>query len=320
MLEKNPIKSRLLEYCRYLKIPVSRFEKESNLSNGYFNQIRKKPSLDKLDSMHEAFPNLNLDWLISGKGSMLMNDNILEKENWIVSDDIYDSEKHDQESLKRVGLRIDELSRLKHLDYKKFAEKVNVDYEDLVSVISGSEAATEALLNNILTVFPDVNPCWIFTGIGKALIDIKPTAIPLSVHTKAIGTPIPLVSQTAVAGFGNSEFAIAERDVKEYYIVPKFKYCHIDFMIEISGSSMYPKYNSGDVVACTIIRESHFIQWNKCHVIATKEQGILVKRLLPSEKPDCIKAVSDNEKYPPFDIPKEEITGIAIVAGVIRLE
>lgn len=134
------------------------------------------------------------------------------------------------------------------------------------------------------------------------------------------GEGIPLVNITAIAGFGNANFAITQADVKEYYIVPKFKNCKIDFMIEISGSSMYPKYNSGDVVACTILHERNFIQWNKCHVIATREQGILCKRLCESNKDGCIKAISDNTNYPPFDIPETEITGIALVVGVIRLE
>lgn len=138
--------------------------------------------------------------------------------------------------------------------------------------------------------------------------------------TNNINKGIPLVNINAVAGFGNSYFAISKADIKEYYTVPKFKYCKVDFMIEISGSSMYPKYNSGDVIACTILHERSFLQWNKCHILATREQGIICKRLCQSEKKGHIKAVSDNNNYPPFDIPEEEITGIALVVGVIKLE
>lgn len=91
-------------------------------------------------------------------------------------------------------------------------------------------------------------------------------------------------------------------------------------MIEVEGSSMYPKYNSGDIVACTIIKESNFIQWNKAHVIATTEQGIIIKRINESQNIDSLIMVSDNASYAPFEVPKEEIIGIAIVVGVIRLE
>lgn len=91
-------------------------------------------------------------------------------------------------------------------------------------------------------------------------------------------------------------------------------------MIEVEGSSMYPKYNSGDIVACRIINERNFIQWNKTHVIATKDQGILIKRIKPSKKKDLVTIVSDNRDYDPFEVNMEEVTGLAIVVGVIRLE
>lgn len=148
----------------------------------------------------------------------------------------------------------------------------------------------------------------------------KPEAIPFAEAARNGLHPIPLVTQQAAAGFGNGDFSIAEDDVKEYYVIPKFKYCHVDFMIEVSGLSMYPHFNSGDVIACSILRNTGFIQWNKCHVIATREQGILVKRLMPGEDKKHLRAISDNKEYPPFEIPVDEITGIAIVVGSVGLE
>jgi phage repressor protein C with HTH and peptisase S24 domain len=72
-----------------------------------------------------------------------------------------------------------------------------------------------------------------------------------------------LVDATAVAGFGNENFSLDVKDVKDYYVIPKFANEKVDFMIEIKGSGMYPKYNSRDIVACTIIKDSAYIQWNK---------------------------------------------------------
>ena len=181
-------------------------------------------------------------------------------------------------------------------------------------------------LNKIMEVFPQLSIEWLISGEGEML---KSSADGSLSNTKELrrnyeGTSdqkrLPLVTQKAVAGFGNADFAIHEADVKEYYIVPKFRYHQVDFMIEISGSSMYPKYNSGDVVACTILRDGAFIQWNKCHVVATRDQGILCKRLMPGSSDNYLKMVSDNENYPPFEVPKDDITGIALVVGVIRLE
>lgn len=175
-------------------------------------------------------------------------------------------------------------------------------------------------LENILNTYDDINPEWLLTGKGNMLKDEQKTISAIVVSSNSNTKGVPLVYPTAVAGFGSERFAITEQDIKEYYVIPKFKYLNIDFMIEISGSSMYPKYNSGDVIACTIIKNSNFIQWNKTHLIATKEQGLIVKRLKKSKREGYLTAISDNKNYPPFDIPTDEIMGVALVVGVIRLE
>lgn len=173
-----------------------------------------------------------------------------------------------------------------------------------------------------------VNPSWLLTGQGDMLVqndvqqnvETKREAIPAMEGIPSDIAPIPLVTEHAAAGFGNDCFSIQESEVKDYYIIPKFRFNHVDFMIEVSGISMYPHFKSGDVIACTILHEAKYIQWNRCHVIATRDQGILVKRIMPSEKEGCFKIVSENKDFPPFDLPKEDITGLALVVGCVSLE
>lgn len=173
-----------------------------------------------------------------------------------------------------------------------------------------------------------INPSWLLTGKGDMLVkndvqqnvETKREAIPAMEGIPSDIAPIPLVTEHAAAGFGNDCFSIQESDVKDYYIIPKFRFNHVDFMIEVSGISMYPHFKSGDVIACTILHEAKYIQWNRCHVIATRDQGILVKRIMPSEKEGCFKIVSENKDFPPFDSPKEDITGLALVVGCVSLE
>lgn len=54
------LKDRVKEYCKYKKIPVSKFELLSGLSNGYFNRVLHNPSQDKLDNISRSFPDLNI--------------------------------------------------------------------------------------------------------------------------------------------------------------------------------------------------------------------------------------------------------------------
>lgn len=128
---------------------------------------------------------------------------------------------------------------------------------------------------------------------------------------------IPLIPIEAMAGYGAGETQILELDC-EYFSVPTFK--GADFLIQVKGSSMYPKYNSGDIVACKkLMRDDVFFQWNKVYVIDT-EQGALIKRIDIGADDDHVMIVSDNEKYKPFALHKSKINAISIFMGVIRLE
>jgi phage repressor protein C with HTH and peptisase S24 domain len=83
---------------------------------------------------------------------------------------------------------------------------------------------------------------------------------------------------------------------------------------------MVPKYNGGDIVACKVVSDIFFLQWNRAYVILTRSQGIMIKRVQPSEKDGYIKCVSDNAKYAPFDVPTQDIIQMALVNGAITLD
>lgn len=207
-----------------------------------------------------------------------------------------------------------------------FYKKTDISASNFKGTGLKSEIGGDKIVK-ILSSYPIINPEWLLTGKGemlkkkKAYYDNNNDVVIQESRTHyELSNKIPLVSIKAIGGFGNNSFTIEERDVKDYYVIPKFKNKRIDFMIEVEGSSMYPKYNSGDVVACTILKESTFLQWNKTHVIATKEQGIIIKRIKKASADDKLCMISDNGNYDPFEVPKEEITGIALVVGVIRLE
>ncbi len=201
-------------------------------------------------------------------------------------------------------------------------------------ILTQNNGISEDNLARFLAYACDINPLWLFSGEGEMLKQeqngsqalVKPNENTSASHYRTGKldqyTPgaIPLVSTQAVGGFFGSDFSIEESDIKSYYVIPKFRNLNVDFMIELTGDSMTPQICAGDIIACSIIRSSKFIQWNKTHLLATTDQGLIVKRLNQSSNPDCLLAVSNNPSYPPFDIPKDEVLGIARVVGIIHLE
>ena len=120
-----------------------------------------------------------------------------------------------------------------------------------------------------------------------------------------------------MAGFLTGQQTAFEYEC-ERYVVPAFK--GADFLMQVKGSSMQPTYLSGDIVACQKIpMTSIFFQWNKPYIVDST-QGPLIKRIKPGSDKNHIKLVSDSPEYDPFELPLDDITAVALVIGLIRLE
>lgn len=132
---------------------------------------------------------------------------------------------------------------------------------------------------------------------------------------------LPLIPLDAVAGLpGDDNDGVILNDC-ERYTIPEFSAKGAQYLIRVSGTSMLPKYNNGDILVCRKIDEMTFFQWGKVYVMDTR-QGALVKKVFPDkDNPDNILCVSENkEEFPPFTLPKDEIRSISIVVGVIGVE
>lgn len=175
----------------------------------------------------------------------------------------------------------------------------------------------------IVENYPRYSARWLMTGKGDMLeyvskqanisIQDKPTAH-LATSPKEC---IPLIPIAAMAGALTDEQTVLDYEC-DRYVVPAFN--GADFLIQVKGSSMYPKYSSGDIVACQRVPMSDiFFQWNKVYVIDTN-QGALIKRIKPGHDKNHLLIVSDNEAYDPFELPLSAIHAVALVIGVIRLE
>ncbi len=65
------VKERVKIFAKSQNITIIAFEKSIKASNGYVNSISKSIGLDKIELILENFPNLNIEWLLTGKGEML---------------------------------------------------------------------------------------------------------------------------------------------------------------------------------------------------------------------------------------------------------
>jgi phage repressor protein C with HTH and peptisase S24 domain len=235
----------------------------------------------------------------------------------------------------------------KHFNFrydKELADYLGIKTTTLAMWYSRNTYDIELLFNKC----EFLNPEWLLTGkepmlkssLKDPLMDKAEKAIynlrkeinsvisdPVETYNRKVrsvvadGLGIPMLPFDAFAGLGDTTVAGVNFDtIEERYIVPLFDGIKIDFMLSVRGSSMYPKYSSGDVVACRLVTERLFIQWNKVYVIDSVSQGVIMKRLLIGTKEDHIICRSDNVDYGDFKVPMKDIRSIALVVGVIRLE
>lgn len=68
------VKDRIKAFCKAENTTVSAFETSIGVANGYVNAISKSIGIDKIQTILENFPNLSLEWLLTGKGSMYKED------------------------------------------------------------------------------------------------------------------------------------------------------------------------------------------------------------------------------------------------------
>lgn len=167
------------------------------------------------------------------------------------------------------------------------------------------EGINSNTLKRIVDKYPQLSLDWVILGKGEELREV--TQLP---HT------LPLIPYEAFAGPGLPTFE--DERVEDFYTVSEFK--NSDFLIRVKGDSMTPKFNGGDLVACKKVTEAYFFQWGRVYVIYTNSQGIMIKRVEPSEDDAYIRCVSDNPKYAPFDVPKSDILQVALVNGAITLD
>lgn len=204
---------------------------------------------------------------------------------------------------------------LHYLEYKgisknKFYQKTGLSVGFLDS---GSSLGVDKL-KLIIDNYHDLNLEWFFDDNSPMLHQDTDDSI-----RKYKG--IPLIPVEAMAGYANGDVQVMEYELEDFYNIPDFENKGVKFLIRASGSSMYPKYSNGDILACRPVTDLSFFQWGKVYVLDT-DQGPLVKRLFAcSDDDNCLECRSENkENYPPFRIKKSSIRKVSIVVGVVRME
>lgn len=68
------VKDRLIAFLEEKGINKSEFGRRIGVSSAFITSMRKSIQPDKVRSIKEQFPDLNIEWLLTGEGEMLLDD------------------------------------------------------------------------------------------------------------------------------------------------------------------------------------------------------------------------------------------------------
>lgn len=79
------IKERLKQFIKFKGLTNKEFEETCCIAKGYVSNTRKTMQSDVISTIVEFYPDLNADWLITGRGDMVYD--TMPKKNYIKSSD-----------------------------------------------------------------------------------------------------------------------------------------------------------------------------------------------------------------------------------------
>ena len=138
-------KDRTLSFIAYKGLSVKKFEEMCGLSNGYVNSMRSGYGSGKLAGVLATFPELSMNWLVSGEGEMLKSEvsQSAKGDNTInVS-----GNNVDMRNINQSKSTNDDAKRVKELE-QRIAELTN-DKERLQNLVDKMQAQIDKLLEKI---------------------------------------------------------------------------------------------------------------------------------------------------------------------------
>lgn len=203
----------------------------------------------------------------------------------------------------------------------EFARMIGVSPQAVNTWITRNTFDIDIIYSKCLNVSPD----WLLTGTGNMLkSDLDK---PIEAHKSSAEPPkssnkrrgIPLIPIDAVAGFPSADNDGVYMEDCEHYSIPEFEAKGANFLIRVSGDSMHPLYENGDIIACRKISDILFFQWGGIYVLDTS-QGALVKRVEEAkDDKESILCISENPRFKPFRLPKSDIRSLSTIVGLVRL-
>lgn len=198
----------------------------------------------------------------------------------------------------------------KYMTFKGLNDnRVTVELGLSVGVIGKSRKKgrdlSTSVVEQILNFYKDLNRVWLLTGEGEMLLKTEPKAGQKNELAKK-PNEVYLLPVSAQAGSLNDFVASVYAGQCDSILSP---IAGAELALTVAGDSMTPEYPNGSIIFIKRINERAFINWGNVYVLDTCN-GIIVKKVYPTEEVAILQCVSINSAYPPFTVNMADIYGM----------
>lgn len=228
-------------------------------------------------------------------------------------------------------IRIKSLIDDQGITQSEFAKRIAIDASNFSKHLTGKLPVSDSLINKIVVEL-GVSKEWLCSGTGPMYGPTGGSANgngnDVHAHIRTLTLPSGAIVPEARNGAkvygldvtaGNlgrermftDDLVIGSIDVP--FINPD---CSI---VKVSGDSMRPVINNGDMIAIREIKNPNLIFWGQIYVVLLEDYR-MVKYVRKHENPDRVILRSENKEYDDIEIEKRDICDLFIVENIIRID
>lgn len=235
-----------------------------------------------------------------------------------------------------ISNRINAAIRHKGISVRSFEAQAGITQGVLSNAIKKNSDISSTNLSKIIDTYDEFDARWLLTGEGEMLkrdntqelssskseantpeVQEMPATDEFEYVNNDNGGKIPVVHELAFATIDPEDPGKIKAD--EVYYIKEFR--NADFLMKMQGDYMYPKYRSGDLLACRNVKEDCFYQWGRIYALLTCHQGLIIGRVYEHFQNTIFVTVKPaNPDYPEWVVPIDEIVRIALVIGSISFD
>lgn len=212
-----------------------------------------------------------------------------------------------------LAQRIKNLRKELGLNQTEFATRIGITQTSLSQLEGEKNGISYDVFKAIVSEF-NVNPVWLMDGVGtmyssENASSVSRGAIPLVVQVdKDDEENIVMVDRKAAAGYLQHQ-----QDPDFISKLPSFRlpgfYGKSFRAFEITGDSMLPGINPGDMIVGSYVESLNEIRNGSVYIVVTHDGSIVAKRVTALGN-DIYELKSDNAVYEPYAVKAEDIAQI----------